>query len=456
MVGLLRRAFAKRPKGAPQPALPSGRLAFGRPRPLPLLAPMGNVARDLEAIDARSDHPGYGLTAARIVQIFIEAEHGRPRRQCELFDDLIENDGHLRNLFDQRSQAVAGKPWSVQPEGPSAESALASEVLSSALGRQDMIRVFEHLLTFNRYGFAAAEIDWGVQNFKGRDWVVPSYLVSVPARRFVISNGPLMGQGAGEVDELRLVNDLTALGGEALAPGKWLQVRRNGTRVSRAGLMRTASWYAMAKRFGFRDWVVLSEKFGLPLLLAKYKEGASDEAVETAKEIIRNLGSDGGAAVESTIEVDIHEAGRTTDNSSTHGGLIGHCNREMSKLINGSTLANDNADSGSASYALGQVHDSVRWDNVVYDAERVQEAFRTQLFEPFMRFNGLNAPAPKLAIDVARDLSPLQRSQIGERLQKMGVPISIAQLRRETGFHAPINDADNAKATEATIGGVTP
>ena len=60
--------------------------------------------------DESQEHPGLGLTPQRVLHIFRAAEAGYTPRQCDLFDDLVENDGHLRDLLDHRCQVVAGKP----------------------------------------------------------------------------------------------------------------------------------------------------------------------------------------------------------------------------------------------------------------------------------------------------------------------------------------------------------
>lgn len=423
-------------------AAETGTAALTRPRMLPDRAPTGIDAREISHYDGLVDHPGYAVTPAGIMSAFREAERGYPARQCDMIDDLVENDGHLRNLLEQREQAVAGKPWVVQAGGVDVDDELAARVLGEALRRLPMLQVFQHLLTVNRYGWAAVEIDWGVVMIDGRPWIVPTWLAPVPARRFRISMSPASG---GSVDELRLFADLSRPEGDPLRPGKWIVLRRAGTWIARAGLMRTAAWYAMAKRFGFRDWIIFSQRFGLPLVLSKYDAESDDGARDTAEEIVRKIGSDGGAVIPKEIEVELVEAVKGGTNEKTHGGLIAHCNAEMSKLVNGSTLANDNAGSGGASYALGEVHAGTRWDSIVFDAELLQEAIRTQLAAPFVAFNALRASAPLTKIQVVRDLDPKVRAEIAVRLKnQLGIDVSISQMRQELGFREPQGDADAA------------
>jgi phage gp29-like protein len=427
---------------APAAARPRGALSLVRPRPLDESPAPGQQARELK-YSYYQDHPGHGCTPQRVVAIYRDAECGFVTTQCDLFDDLVENDCTLRNLLDQRNQAVAGKQHGIQAGGPSAEDELVARVLAAAFESLQLIAFFEHQLGFNKYGWGATEVDWGEFEFEGRTWMVPVWLANVPARRFRIDT---------RTDQLLLITD-EKTEGEPLKPGRWCVTRGRGP-LARAALMRSASWPALWKRFSTRDWVVYSEMFGIPLVQATYDDidapggGATDvDSRGVAEDIVRKFGSSGGAVTPKSIEVKIHEAARTADSGGTHGGMIQFANAEMSKLINGSTLANDNAGSGGASYALGAVHDSVRWDNVVSDFRRLAEAVRTQIFVPFLRFNGLagKVKAPHLAIQIAQDLSPKVRLECADiALNKLGIPISISQIRQDASFREPLNAADSA------------
>lgn len=407
------------------------RLSIVRPGELPEQAPQGRAARELRA-DWYQDHPGFNLMASKIVTIFRLAEQGWPQQQCDLIDDLCETDAHTRNLFDQRGQAVAGKPWGIQAGGPAKEDELAARALDAFLRPLPMIPVWEHQLTFNKYGWGASEIDWGLLDFEGRQWVAPTWFANVPARRFRIA----------ENDELRLLTSEFKVDGEPLAPGKWMVTRRSGGRLARSGLGRTATWLVYFKKTANGDWFVYCQRFGLPLVLIEYDQSNDETGKTVAVDIAKRIGDDATGVVPKGIEVKVHDAARNGDASGTHGGLIAHCNRELSKLINGSTLSNDNGDSGGASYALGDTHDAVRFENVMYDVERLQEAFRIGVAVPFLRFNGIKAAPPVLRLQVVRDLAPKQRADVAKTLHEIGVPLSLSQLRHDTGFREPLGPED--------------
>lgn len=415
-----------------------GRASLARPRALPAAPPPGEQARDLK-YSSYAGHPGYGVTPQRVVDIFRLAELGQLAMQCDLFDDLIERDGTLRNLFEQRELAVAGKPRTIQAGGPGDTEELAARILGAAHEDLPTIETLQHQLQANRHGFSATEVDWGVRRIDGRDWVVPIWLANVPHRRFAVDV---------RTDELLLTSEASPLG-EPLRDARWWLTRRPG-QIARAGLMRTAIWPALWKSFSVRDWIVYSEMFGVPLVHATYRDldtgdGATDDnARATAEEIVRRIGSSGGAVTPESIKVDIKET-RGADNAGTHGALVALANAELSKLINGATLANDNAGSGGASYALGAVHASTRYDLVVADAARLAESWRRAIAVPFMRFNQLDGAAPRLGLQIVPELDPFKRLQCADiALNKLGIALSKSQFRNEIGLREPLGPDDEA------------
>lgn len=415
---------------------PSAKLSLERPRDLPRTPSLGQDAKFLREYDAWTLHPGHEVSPRGVVSAFLLAERGNPQVQCDLITDLVEGDCSLRNLFEQREQSVAGSDWVVQGDGSDANSALAARVLAVSMQRLQVIEAFQHLLTANRYGWGAVEIDWGLMQFEGRTWIVPIWLTPVAARRFRIAPNNM----------LRLYADAGRPEGDELKPGKWIVLACPGP-LARAGLMRTGAWPAVGKRLGWRDWLIFSQRFGLPLPLASYDpENVDDDVIAVAEEIVRRIGSDGGAVKPKSIELTMLEATKGESNDKTHGGLIAHCNAELAKLVSGSTLVNDNAGSGGASYALGEVHASASWGKVTFDASKLQQAVRTQMFAPFMIYNGLgSSPAPHLKMQVARDLAPKAIVEVADIVQnKLGIKVSQSQIRQVTSLRVPSTPDDEA------------
>lgn len=390
-------------------------------------------------------HPGYGLEPDDLFPIFVHAEHGDPRRQCQLFDDLLERDATTRNLFEQRAGAVAGKPWVIQAGGNEPEDADAAAALAESVGRiPDFVGFLEHQLSHNRYAYAASELDWTHRH--GR--IEIARIENVHADAFCIAT-PINTPGQSRPGELLLCTD-TAPIGEPLAPGKWAVSTRPGSmNLARRGLMRTCAWYCMFKLFAVKDWAVYAARFGIPLVIGKIDDFADQESKRIAEEIVARIGDDGGAVMPSDFVLDIHDGGRKSNKSDVHGGLIMFCNAENSKAVYGSTLSNDNGQSGGASYALGTTHAGVRWENVIRDAVFLQEMFRRDIAIPYMHYNNLPGAAPVLRMQVAQSLSPEQIAKVADYLvNRLGMPISEQQLRHMLGFREPLNDDDIVRGLE--------
>lgn len=418
-------------------------------------------ARDMLTWESSLDHPGFGATPQSMLAAFREAEAGYPRRQCNLFDDFIEGDAHTRSLFEKREEAVAGKPSTIQAGAAGELDEQIARMLRFALGRLPMLATYKHLLKFNRYGWACARIQWGFLEFEGRLWAAPVGFVNYASRRFRVVSPEmqrmLLARGEDvELDDLRLYTDPGRPWGDALDPREWLILRRDTVDLSRAALMRTGAWNCLGKKLSFADWIVLSQRYGLPVPIATYKtidEHADDKAIDVAYEIVAKIGTDGGAAVPDTVKLELVKAFEG-DGAKMQGGLIAYCNRENSKLVNGSTLANDNGDSGGASYALGDIHDDVRWEAVVLDALCLQLGIGGQVFEPTMYFNGLVglAATPTLFIQVVRDLTPKSLVDIANVLKnELGIDVSIEQLRAITGMREPTSTGDAAPGAPAPV-----
>lgn len=416
-------------------------LSLGRSRPLPPSAPSGRVSRDLPFFDNSMLHPEEGITPAGMRAAFRLAEQGYPEMQVRLNRGLREGDAHLRSLFEKRAAQVASKPTVFQPGDASASSVKGARVFEIALRALPWKKTLEHLLLMVADGYAGAEIEWGTIPVDGRLWIVPVDLVLVPADRFRIGvQGMTAGNVQVPIDELRIYNDPSRPQGDELGAAQWISLRYRTETLARAGQMRTAAPLAMGKRYGFRDWLILSERYGIPMPIVKYQQEVDDFAREVGRLIIENLGSDGGAVVPHGIDLEVKE-GVTVD-KPLQEGLINYCNREMSKLVNGSTDATDGSEGGS--YARASIHGEVRFESVSDDAGSLHEAIDMMIAKPFAFYNGIASP-PQARQQIARNFSPKVLLDLADVAKnKLGMPVSMSQLYGETGLRPPIDGADDA------------
>jgi phage gp29-like protein len=390
--------------------------------------------------DRLQAHPGYGLTNQRIWQTYRNAECGWVQPQCDLFDDIKESDGHLLSLYNGRLEAVAGKEWVIQAGGTDAASKAAAEALAEQLDDdENFVEFMEHQLSAEFYGFAASEMAWGFSE-RERIWA-PERFINVPHRRFSVNNG----------SKLMLLTDESRFDGIPLEVARWVVSRGRHANIARAGLLRTATWWAHFKRLSVRDWVIFAAKFGIPHVTGVYQENASEEAQSALKTAVEDIGEGGQAILAETTRIVLSElAQRSGDTSSVHPSIIAMCEAQMSKLINGATLNVETG--GPGSFALGKVHQTRAHVKDVSAALRMSRVFRSQVSGPFCHFNGFlaaGAKAPRLKIQVVQELDQATRLMLASMMaNELGADIDEAQLRDELGLRKPSDEANTLRGTK--------
>ncbi|MFH0902758.1 MAG: DUF935 family protein [Pseudomonadota bacterium] len=394
------------------------------------------IARAVSWLDRWTQHPSYGLTPSGIAQIYSSAEAGAPAQQCDLFDDMIERDGHLRSQLDGRLQAVMGKDWILEGGGDSEEDARAAVLLELACrATPSFWQTIKHQLKDTWYGYSLSEIVWGISD----GLIVPTWFGNVPHRR--VRFGDPMATSDASSSEPRLLTKVADTRGVALEPGRWIWGETDVPAV-RAGVMRTATWWAFFKKLSVRDWIVFSERFGLPYVTGEYSETASDADKSALKEAVAQLGKDGAAVFAETCKLVIHQVERGGKAEDIQGSLTALCNAEMSKLVSGATLISESG--GPGSFALGRVHQERSFDLIDSDAKRIADRFADAVGKPFVVWNGLNARPPRLRINVMRETDPLTRSKVLSTLaNELGLALDEDQVRKEFSVKRPVGAALN-------------
>lgn len=376
--------------------------------------------------DRWGSHPGRGLTPERVIAIYRAAEYGWPQQQCDLFEDVIESDGHLRSLLETRHDAVAGRPWVVAPGGDSAADIRAANELQDALAEipQSMNEMLGHHLGAMTYGYAGSQIYW--DRVDGL-WV-PRWFSDVPPRRFRFD----------ENDNPYLLTVSSPALGVPLERGSWIWTRRRHRVAAMAGLMRTGTWWAMFKRWGVRDAVLFSEKYGIPYPIGKYGDGMPKEEKAILREAVASLGTEGYACFSKNGDIEIIKVDGGGSKESPQLSLAQFCNNELSKVVAGATLTSGEGTS-AGSYAMATIHEGTSFQRTLADAKDVGLTIQQQLGAMFVHFNRMdNAKPPGLKVHVVRDQSPKER-MLGMSIyaNELGGELDDDQVRLEMQYKHP-------------------
>lgn len=371
-------------------------------------------------------HPSEGLNIQRVYACLRAAEQGDIQAQSDLFTDMEERDGHIFAELSKRKRALLTLPWSIQPppDATEAEQQLARKIewqLSKLPGWRGMLM---DMLDALGHGFSCIELPW-VR--KGDLWL-PAEFLKRPARAFTM---PLAS-----LDEIRL--NRGGGDGEPLWDLGWLVHRHKSKSgpVAQSGLFRVLVWTYLFKNLSARDWAQFLNLYGLPFRIGKY-DPSMDAADRTC--LLRGimmLAREGGGIIPSNAEIQLISP--SAGQSAPFFDMVSWCEKVQSKAILGGTLTSQ-ADGKTSTHALGNVHNEVRHDLLVGDAEMVAETLTQQLLWPVLALNGCYSAdrAPYLTFDTRERVDLERLMNIALRTQATGFEITQEWLSEESGIPLP-------------------
>lgn len=347
---------------------------FGRPieqRALsePQTANLGQLHQEF------AGHPSRGLTPAKLARILAAAEEGDLIAQFDLFDDMQEKDAHIYAEMSKRHRALLGLDWDiVPPRNASAAEAKtaewAKELLLDTIDMQDLLLDMADAIG---KGFAALEIEW---TREGKEWL-PKCLSHRPQRWFVPDRETR--------SEIRLRDN--SPDGAPLNPFGWLLHvhKAKPGYIARSGLHRVLSWPYLFKNYSVRDLAEFLEIYGLPLRLGKYAPGASKEEKATLLRAVTQIGHAAAGIIPEGMSIDFEAA--ASGQHDPFQAMMDWAEKSESKAILGGTLTTQ-ADGKSSTNALGNVHNEMRHDLLVADANQMGTTITRDLVYPILALNG--------------------------------------------------------------------
>jgi phage gp29-like protein len=278
-------------------------------------------------------------------------------------------------------------------------------------------------------GFACQEIEW--HRLDG-DWL-PKSLVHRPQSWFKLHRG--------HTQEIRLRDNSAE--GAPLQPFGWIthtHKARSGY-LERASLFRALVWPYLFKNYSVGDLAEFLEIYGIPLRIGKYPSGASEREKTTLLRALVSIGHNAAGIIPESMSLDFHD---TADGDAAAFQLMmDWCERTQSKVILGATLTSQ-ADRGSNTNALGNVHNEVRKELKDSDAKQVSATISRELVYPLAALNGL-APngyrrCPRFRLDIAEQKDIKLYADALPGLIKSGMRIPVAWAHGELGIPLAAGD----------------
>ena len=378
------------------------------------------VVADSVAIDT--------ITPRQIRNLLLEAEGGDLAAQAELFEKMEEKDGELDAHLRTRKTGVARLKFDIQPADESPQAARAAALCRSVLADLPELRraVFD-LLDAIPKGFSVQEIAWRT----GADGWAPAQLIWRPQRWFTV----------GDDGQTLMLRDMKG-GAVELNPLNFIvhRVRARSGFCARTGLLRSCVRAFVVRHFSWKDWMSFAEVYGMPPRLGRLREGVPWDSEEARQlwQAVRSLGMDAAAVVREGNQIEVLDS-RAAGEGEIFERILERASKEMTLAILGQLLTSRGEQGGS--YALGEVHNQVRWDLLESDAAVLEETLGAQLLRPLVRLNlGEGFPAPRwhFAVEKPGDLEALARTV--KTLSEAGLKIPARWAYQKFGIPEPARD----------------
>lgn len=239
--------------------------------------------------------------------------------------------------------------------------------------------------------------------------------------------------------------------GELTDPNRWACVRHMPSAQNPYGLALLSScfWSWTFKHGGFKFFVQLCERFGVPFPVGKYPVGSQQRDIDNLLDGLANLVSDGVAAIPDDTSTEILESKASGDPVPLQ--LINLCNSEMSKALTSQTLATEQQNGGAR--AASETHAKRAGENQRADRGLVVSA-RNQILEAIHNVNFTGGKPPKYIFKDKRDVSSDTVNRVLETAKIL--PVSMTWAYKELAVPKPKDGEEILQVSASDLGINTP
>ena len=333
------------------------------------------------------------------------------------------------------SAAVAAKPWEVRiakGEEDNERAKLHQEVLTRFWNRVEATDAFcrnrrggvrllvKQMMSAQSRVYACHDVTWTVRG----DGELEALFTFVPAWMFENRTG-----------ELRFIRDPGAYTGEPMKDGEWLVTVGEGVGISAAIL-------AMAKRLSWNDWLLFSEKCGMPVILGNTGAKEDTPAWKNLLQAIANVSPKTGILADLETKLQAVQIGGSSG-QTTYRELIDVVDRGISALYRGGDLA-----------TVSQAGDSVGSNSQDGESELmdgdgcalISETLHRQIDRHVIRFTcGDFEPLAGIVINPPEEIDDVDRDiKVDQQLGEFGVKLSKKDMLARYGRTEAEDDNDAA------------
>jgi len=268
------------------------------------------------------------------------------------YSDLreLKNDPHVWACVQSRKSGTLAKEYSLVSNNISTN---IEKFIADQLDRIDMDKLKSDILESRLFGFQVLEINWQKIDSK----LEIEKIIPREQENFTFdSDDKLKLKDFGKSLDIPLYKVLNC------------RYEASDTNPYGTALLSKCYWSVKFKTSALKYWAVMTEKYGMPVLLGKYNRGTNREEAEKLANSLFDLVQDSVIVAPSDIDLQLFEPNRQSS-TDLYFEMIKHCNTEISKVLLSQTLTTE---VGAGSYAASQTHLEVRNDILLADSKAIE------------------------------------------------------------------------------------
>jgi phage gp29-like protein len=344
---------------------------FGQPVSPAVIAQMREEISPPSAIASRppfAGHMAFGMDPGRLGSIVRAADDGSSQEWFILAEEIEELFSHYGSVLSKRKRQVSQLPLTIEAARGGGEYDTHADFVRDWIDSDVLAGAMFDIMDAVGKGFSALEILWEQRP----GYCAPSHIEYRPQRFFEISwkDGRTiwLRTGAGFVD---------------LAPLKFLvhAHRSKSGNIVRGGLTRQVAFLWMYSAFNIKDWAVFCQAYGFPIRVGRYGPEASDTDRNVLWRAVSTIAGDVGAIIPKSMEIEFVKDSERNAGSELYLKRADWLNREVSKLVLGSTAGTEAIAGG---HAVGREHRQIEDDVEKFDAGLLATSITRQIVQPMI------------------------------------------------------------------------
>ena len=334
----------------------------------------------------------------------------------------MKTDPRIKSLLSVVKAAALSYPVRIQ-QGNSRPAVFADVI--ERIKPEMVSSLAKRLVAGIEFGYSVVEVIWDIQD----SIYTPGDFVSRKPERFRFSaDGRLKWVKQGEIVDLY---DM---------PYKWLAYRHDKDAENPYGnsVLKACYWAWKFKKAGLQFWLMATEKFAVPSLLALFESSDSEDKIKEKAEAIagmlESVGSGSGAALANIKDIKALEVDGKLGEFKV---LMDWCDTQIAYAIVYQALAVQEAANGTRAQA--EVHEDVFYETAKGICRDLQETLQ-KIVDWYVILNyGADEPAPSVSYDLENYAS---WAMVVEAIDR-GVPVSKEAFYSRYGLPKPKDNEDS-------------